>query len=213
MDIEPPTNIHRRKTDASSRNDCSSRHGDRRSMANKRQSEDEQSKHKAINYMMKGKQEKGKNTETNENNLNIPNRNMNENFPKIKSTQFNLGHNRNIEKEYDSLMKDIQRMKEEFINDHITLIREEGTMMKEESEMAEKIRRYNSIDPISYIEGVQRALNKKMEMFSLMKRKADYLAEKIYESEEMHRALGEIHINDEQLLEGLPAEEFGGRLF
>ena len=71
--------------------------------------------------------------------------------------------------------------------------------------MAEKIRRYNSIDPISYIQGIQKTISKKMDMLTLMKRKADYLSDKIHESEDMHRALGEININDEQLLEGLPA--------
>ena len=46
-----------------------------------------------------------------------------------------------------------------------------------------------------------------------LKKKADRLAGKINESDNLSRMVGESHSYDEQLLEGLPIDDFGGKLF
>lgn len=56
------------------------------------------------------------------------NRSYGNNFPKIRN-QLNFSSN-NLQGEYENLMQDIQKMKGEFITDHIQLIREEGSLMK-----------------------------------------------------------------------------------
>jgi hypothetical protein len=60
---------------------------------------------------------------------------------------------------------------------------------------------------------VQVKINRKIEILLELKKKADRLAGKISESEQLSRLVGESHSYDEQLLEGLPVDDFGGKLF
>ncbi len=50
-------------------------------------------------------------------------------------------------------------------------------------------------------------------MFQQFKKKADYLAAKIQESQQINKVIGESQSYDQQLLEGLPMDDFGGKLF
>lgn len=49
-------------------------------------------------------------------------------------------------------------------------------------------------------------------MFTQMKNKVDYLTAKLQEAEQINRKI-EVLNYDEQLLEGLPCDDFGGKLF
>ena len=52
-------------------------------------------------------------------------------------------------------------------------------------------------------------------MLNDLKEKAEYLSNKVNESEMMNQMIGGAGSSmcDEQLLEGLPADDFGGKLF
>ena len=53
-----------------------------------------------------------------------------------------------------------------------------------------------------------------MEILHDLKEKAEYLANKVGQSEAMSQMIGYSNgTGDEQLLEGLPADDFGGKLF
>lgn len=64
-----------------------------------------------------------------------------------------------------------------------------------------------------FIDGVQRKINKKLQILLELKKKADYLASKVHESQQMSKMVGQSSSFDEQLLQGLPVDDFGGKLF
>lgn len=174
MDIEEPLQFNNRgranilKVEANHR-----RNEDRRSMAPKSYSENhDENQMKPRNFGLKNdKNYKGienkrvNHLETNENNINVPNRN---NFPKIKSSN-SIGQN--------DIMKDL-------IEDHFNLIKKEGSLIKEDGELYEKMMKYHSISDLDYVDSVRRNLNKKIDLLLSLRNKTDLFMKKMEERSE-----------------------------
>jgi hypothetical protein len=105
--------------------------------------------------------------------------------------------------------KDLEQMKQEFFNEHLQVIREESYMVKEEGEQCDRAIRSAHIDLADYMGGVQRKIERKMELLMDLQRKTTYLAFRLSQP----KLFEENPSSDEQLLEELPPEDFGGRLF
>ena len=134
-------------------------------------------------------------------------------FPRIDDTNYNLRDPQKMQMDYHHLMQEIEIMKQQFVHDHCDMIKEESWMVKEEVMMSDRALRSNHIDLSGYIDSVQRKIAHKMEILNILKNKAEYLSKKLNESEELNQKIGGCGMYDEQLLEGLPADDFGGRLF
>lgn len=52
-------------------------------------------------------------------------------------------------------------------------------IIKHEAEMSDKYQRYHNTNDLTYVQGVQAALGKKLEILTNLKEKADYLANKM----------------------------------
>lgn len=76
-------------------------------------------------------------------------------------------------------MQDIDNMKQQFFTDHIQMVREESFIIKQEGEQCDKAVRSPHLDLGMYMDSVQRKINRKIEMFLELKKKADYLSSKI----------------------------------
>ena len=72
--------------------------------------------------------------------------------------------------------------------------------------MLEKINRFSSMDPLLYIQTMQKTLQRKMVMLQTLKQKADIWMSKLQEERETN-------MGDEQLLQGLAMQDMGGKLF
>lgn len=72
----------------------------------------------------------------------------------------------------------------------------------------------SNIDELElHMQNIQRKINRKMEIFANLKKKADFLASRVAETKDASQMITDSQAYDEQLLEGLPIDDFGGKLF
>jgi hypothetical protein len=107
----------------------------------------------------------------------------------------------------------MEEVKQEFFNEYFQAIKEESYMVKEEGEQCDRIVRSGYVDLGGYMEGVRVKIERKLEMFNELRRRAEYFVMRLNEVSGMGRMVGEQMGFDEQLLDGLPGDDFGGRLF
>jgi len=82
-------------------------------------------------------------------------------------------------------------LQRQFFTDHFQSIREESYILKEEGEQCDKATRTGHLDLAAYMDGVQRKINRKLEIFMELKRKADFLSAKVHESNSLGKMIGE----------------------
>ena len=70
-------------------------------------------------------------------------------------------------------------MKQQFLSDHGSAIKEQGWMLKEEALISDKATRSNHIDLSAYLDNIMQKIGRKMEILNDLKEKAEYLSNKV----------------------------------
>ena len=115
----------------------------------------------------------------------------------IENMGFQMNNHQRNQLQYHQMMQNIEQMKTEFLNDHFNVIKEEGVMLKEQGMLFEKISRSPKFDAKSYMENIQRNISRKIEILTNLQNKAQYLSDRVHQSEQMGMYFGEAnHMSD-----------------